>query len=132
VGPVDPVSPVVVGSTYTVATVGAAVPAAIVEPPPLEICTFSEMRSSLAVLYFSVAAALRLVCFATASSAVDLAASFFELRLLMSSDVQGVARGVAIANKAVIRGVTPAGLFVKVLVMSSINVSTEVQVVGTG
>ena len=130
--PVDPATPVAPDAVDAVATVGAAVPAAIVEPPPSAICAFSDLTSSLAVLYFSVAAALRLVCFATASSAVDLAASFFELRLLMSSVVQGVARGVAIANKAVIRGVTPAGLFVKVSVMSSINVSTEAQVVGTG
>jgi len=73
-----------------------------------------------------------LVCFATASSAVDLAASFFDSRLLTSSAEQGSSRGVVIANKAVIRGVTPAGLSDKVEVMSSINMSTEAQVVGTG
>jgi len=128
---VEPVASVV-GSTNMVATVGAAVPAAMVVPPAAEICSFSDMISSLAALYSSVAAALRLVCFATASSAVDLASSFFESRLLMSSAEQGSARGVVIANKAVIRGVTPAGLLDKVVVMSSIRVSTEVQVVGTG
>ena len=63
---------------------------------------------------------------------MDLAASFFELRLLKSSSEQGAARGVVIANKAVIIGVTPAGLFDKVSVMSSIRVSTAAQVVGTG
>ena len=46
--------------------------------------------------------------------------------------MQGVARGVLIATKAVIRGVTPDGLFAKVSVMSSISVSTDAQVVGTG
>jgi hypothetical protein len=90
------------------------------------------MISSLAVLYSSVAAAFRLVCVATALSAVDLAASFFVSGLLMSSAVQGSARGATIANKAVIRGVTPAGLSAKVVVMSSINTSTVAQVVGTG
>ena len=73
-----------------------------------------------------------MVCFATASSAVDLALSFFKSRLLTSSTVQGVARGVLIATKAVIRGVTPDGSFAKVSVMSSISVSTDAQVVGTG
>ena len=40
----------VVCSTNIVAIVGAAVPAAIVEPPATAICAFSEMISSLASL----------------------------------------------------------------------------------
>jgi hypothetical protein len=130
--PVDPATPVAPDAVDMVATVGAAVPAAMVEPPCAAICSLSDFSLSLAVLYFSVAAALRLFCFATAAVAVDLAVSFFVESLLMSSAEQGVARGVWIAFKASTRGVTPAGLFVKVSVMSSINVSTEVQVVGTG
>ena len=46
---VEPVTSVV-GSTKTVATVGAAVPAAMVDPPASAICAFSEMISSLAAL----------------------------------------------------------------------------------
>merc|ERR1712079_257532 len=67
------VEPDVSVSTKMVATVGAAVPAAIVDPPWAAICSLSELISSLAALYLSVAAALRFVCSATALSAVDLA-----------------------------------------------------------
>merc|ERR1712186_197805 len=41
-------------STNMVATVGAAVPAAIVDPPWAAICSLSELISSLAALYLSV------------------------------------------------------------------------------
>ena len=129
--PVEPATPVAPDAVDMVATVGAAVPAAIVEPPCAAICSLSDFSSSFAVLYFSVAAALRFVCSATAAVAVDLAVSFFAESLLMSSAEQGEAKGVSIAAKASIRGVTPAGLFVKVSAMSSIKVSTESQVVGT-
>ena len=74
--------------------------------------------------------ALRVVCFVTASSAEDLAATFFVESLVMSAVEQGVARDL-ISNKVVIKVVTPAGLFANIRMMSSIKVSTEVQVVGT-
>merc|ERR1712156_176766 len=73
--PKSKVDPDVSVSTNMVATVGAAVPAAIVDPPWAAICSLSELISSLAALYLSVAAALRFVCSATALSAVDLADS---------------------------------------------------------
>ena len=93
---------------------------------------FSNFISLTAALYFSVAAALRLVCFVTAAAAVDLAASFFVESLFISPLEQGVFRGNLISNKAVIRVITSAGLFFKVSVILSINLSTEVHVVGTG
>ena len=71
-----------------------------------------------------------MVCFVTASSAEVLAATFFVESLLMSSVEQGVTRDL-ISNKVVIKVVTPAGLFVNFVMMSSIKVSTEAQVVGT-
>ena len=83
-----------------------------------------------AVWYFFVAVALRVVCFVTASSAEDLAATFFVESLVMSAVEQGVVRDL-ISNKVVIKVVTPAGLFANIRMMSSIKVSTEVQVVGT-
>ena len=83
-----------------------------------------------AVWYFFVAVALRVVCFVTASSAEDLAATFFVESLVMSAVEQGVARDL-ISNKVVIKVVTPAGLFANIRMMSSIKVSTEAQVVGT-
>ena len=83
-----------------------------------------------AVWYFFVAVALRVVCFVTAASAEDLAATFFVESLVMSAVEQGVARDL-ISNKVVIKVVTPAGSFVNIVMMSSIKVSTEVQVVGT-
>merc|ERR1712192_188886 len=101
------------------------------DPPCAAICSLSEVSFSLAVSYFSVAAALIFVCSATAVSAVVLAVFFFAVSCVMSSAEQGSARGVTIADKAVIRGVTPAGLLVKVSVISSINLSKEKHVVGT-
>ena len=114
-----------------VATVGAVVPTAIVEPPCAAICSLINFSFLLAALCLLIAAALRFVCFATAAIAVDLAVFFLAESLLMSSAEQGVTRGVVIASKASIRGVTLTGLFVKVTVMSSINLSKEVHVVGT-
>jgi len=108
-----------------VATVGAAVPATIVDPHCAAICTLSEISLLLTVFLFS---ALSFVCSVTAESAVDLAVFFFVVSFVMSSAEQVIARGVLIDNKAV----TPAGLLVKVSVMSSINLSREAQVVGTG
>ena len=70
--------PVASDAVDMVATVGTEGPAAIVEPPCAAICSLSDFSFSLAVLYLSVAAALRFVCFATAAVAADLAASFFE------------------------------------------------------
>ena len=120
-----PVEPETVVVVCVVAT-------AMVDPPLAAICLFRSTISLTAALYFSVAAALRLVCFVTASAAVDLAASFFVESLFISPLEQGVFRGNLISNKAVIRVITSAGLFVKVSVILSINLSTEVHVIGTG
>merc|ERR1711936_1300917 len=113
------VEPDVSVSTNMVATVGAAVPAAIVEPPWAAICSLSELISSLAALYLSVAAALRFVCSATALSAVDLAdwpCSSMPATALAS---HGVARGVTMESRATTRGPTEAGSFVNLSIRST-------------
>merc|ERR1719192_2506540 len=113
------VEPDVSVSTNMVATVGAAVPAAIVEPPWAAICSLSELISSLAALYLSVAAALRFVCSATALSAVDLADWPCSSMPSTASASQGVARGVTMEVRATTRGPTEAGSFVNVSIRST-------------
>merc|ERR1719327_1750174 len=98
------VEPDVSVSTNMVATVGAAVPAAMVEPPWAAICSLRELISSLAALYLSVAAALRFVRSATALSAVDLAESPCSSMPATASASHGVARGVTMEFRATTRG----------------------------
>merc|ERR1712088_368902 len=113
------VEPDVSVSTNMVATVGAAVPAAIVDPPWVAICSFSELISSLAALYLSVAAALRFVCSATALSAVDLADWPCSSMPATASASHGVARGVTMEVRATTRGPTEAGSFVNLSIRST-------------
>merc|ERR1719403_439699 len=118
---IDPsnVEPDVSVSTNMVATVGGAVPAAIVDPPWAAICSLSELISSLAALYLSVAAALRFVCSATALSAVDLADSPCSSMPATASASHGVARGVTMEFRATTRGPTEAGSFVNLSIRST-------------
>merc|ERR1719285_682006 len=113
------VEPDVSVSTNMVATVGAAVPAAIVEPPWAAICSLRELISSLAALYLSVAAALRFVCSATALSAVDLADSPCSSMPATASASQGVSRGTTMLFRATTRGPTEAGSFVNLSIRST-------------
>merc|ERR1719204_2436971 len=113
------VEPDVSVSTNMVATVGAAVLAAMVEPPWAAICSLSELISSLAALYLSVAAALRFVCSATALSAVDLADSPCSSMPATASASHGVARGVTMEFRATTRGPTEAGSFVNLSIRST-------------
>merc|ERR1712203_1162606 len=113
------VEPDVSVSTNMVATVGAAVPAAIVDPPWAAICSLSELISSLAALYLSVAAALRFVCSATALSAVDLADWPCSSMPDTASASHGVARGVTMLFRATTRGPTEAGSFVNLSIRST-------------
>merc|ERR1712203_1227430 len=113
------VEPDVSVSTNMVATVGAAVPAAIVDPPWAAICSLSELISSLAALYLSVAAALRFVCSATALSAVDLADWPCSSMPATASASHGVARGVTMEFRATTRGPTEAGSFVNLSIRST-------------
>merc|ERR1719230_2417764 len=113
------VEPDVSVSTNMVATVGAAVPAAMVDPPWAAICSLRELISSLAALYLSVAAALRFVCSATALSAVDLADSPCSSMPATASASHGVARGVTMEFRATTRGPTEAGSFVNLSIRST-------------
>merc|ERR1719322_933603 len=126
------VEPDVSVSTNMVATVGAAVPAEMVDPPWAAICSLRELISSLAALYLSVAAALRFVCSATALSAVDLADSPCSSMPATASASHGVARGVTMEFRATTRGPTEAGSFVNLSIRSMNSPTTPSQVVGTG